>query len=53
LATLVRSTHEYVLQGKLKRSEAFFALRARLKTNDRLVEILRLAQDDDPRLADK
>ncbi|GIF02388.1 hypothetical protein [Paractinoplanes rishiriensis] len=53
LGTLIRSMHEYVLQGRQKRSEAFFALRARLKGDARMVEILRLIQDDDPKLADQ
>ena len=52
LATLVRSMGEYVLQGRQKRAEALFTLRTRLKSDRRLVEILRWAQDDRAELKD-
>lgn len=52
LATLLRTLREYVLQGTQKRAESFFSLRERLDKNEELSTLLRLAQDDDPALAD-
>lgn len=52
LATLIRSVREYILQGTQKRAEAFLNTRKVLADNPRSIEILALAQDNDPVLID-